>query len=1062
MLTCQFPPSPHLRKTPAGAIAKLLPENRGNPNPVAMGCFEPNLICSISLALFLLFSPSFSTPLLAQPALPPVSHLTGKDGLGFRLNTSMVEDKRRGFLWIGAQSGIWRYDGEALVKVYPKPEKNALSTDTYLAFTLFLADSWGDVWFFDDKKCIRRLSHTTGEVQTFYVRSEGRDSSITFQNTFYIGGMHEDRMGHIWAHTTSHGLVLFDENKGCFAPVRMSPAFDEPGGAGKIYEDAEGWFWFAYDGRPVRYNPETGEAWSNKNNPKKWPVFDLHASAFFVDSQQRMWLAEFKHGYRYDLKTHKVEQLSAVVSASGFAEDGLGRIWFGRYYNNSLTCYDPRTDHFEQYYPNENDPNGLHITNWIAFLQIDNRGVLWALDVANINAFDPVARQPFQLFKENPEDGEKSLPKGEVSDVFRGSDGRYYICYWTEYGGIVVVDSNFKVQEKLSWKLDKKDSHRNGFWNSIEDNEGKIWIAQQDGRFWIYDTATHQVRKIDCPEFKGSSPYLAMKDRHGDLWWGLWRSKGLTKWDSRTKKFTNYPILPANHGLVYNIIEGDSSIFWLATETGIIKFDRKTGQSLRNSLPPNADPTNRLKEVVVGLVKINDSTLVGGCIDGLFEFSLKTEKFKPIQPEGGEKAPMCMSPMLLDGTGAIYYGFVGGIVRFWPATKRLSIIPLTETVGFPFQGRIFPNSLHDGRFAIGANDRFLTLDIAALRNETPPPVPRVTLLLVDGDTLVLGRDLEKSLQLQHDENYFSLNFSSFLPSDGPVNYSYRLRGLRDGDEWSQPLETPSARFTNVPPGTYFFEVRASFANGPPSEVSSFLLEIMPPFWQTWWFRTLAAALFFGIIWLIFQNRLRQRLEKEAIRLRIARDLHDEVGSTLTTISILSESALRNVEADLEKTRLTGIGEKARSALSSMSDIVWAVNPQNDPMEKVVERMTRFASETLENAGISPVFNIEKEVFHLVLPMEKRKDFYLFFKEATTNVAKHSGASKAVFTLKKEGGQLVFELRDDGIGLPETQESSLGGNGLRNMAARAEALGAIFSIKNGASSGILVRLTMPIA
>ena len=169
-----------------------------------------------------------------------------------------------------------------------------------------------------------------------------------------------------------------------------------------------------------------------------------------------------------------------------------------------------------------------------------------------------------------------------------------------------------------------------------------------------------------------------------------------------------------------------------------------------------------------------------------------------------------------------------------------------------------------------------------------------------------------------------------------------------------------------------------------------------------------------------------------------------------------------MQLDLEKSRLTGIGEKARTALSSMSDIVWAVNPQNDPMDKVVERMIHFAAETLENAGISPVFNIEKEVYALHLPMENRKDFYLFFKEATTNVAKHSGASKAVFSMKKDNGHLVFELRDDGCGLPQKPETSLGGNGLRNMQARAAALGADFLIKNGEQSGVFVRLVLPIA
>jgi signal transduction histidine kinase/ligand-binding sensor domain-containing protein len=991
--------------------------------------------------------------------LPPVFHLTERDGLDSRYAASLVEDKQRGYIWIGTQSGIWRYDGETLIKVYPQKLAGGPSADTYLAITLFLADSNGDVWFFDDTKCVKRVMHTNGKIDTFYVNANGRNDPIEFYNTFYVGGMHQDRKGRIWANTTSHGLVFFDAKNNNFVPAPISHTLDHSGNTGKIYEDTEGWFWFANKLKPVRYNPETGEVWFDKNNPKQWPVFDLYASTFFVDSKQRMWLAEFSNGYRYDLKTQKVERLPELFHASGFVEDSLGYVWFGRYYNNFLTRYDPRTDTFERYYSNENDPHGLHIADWIAFVQMDSRGVLWALDVRNINAFNPVARQPFQVFKAEADGGATPLPKGEVSDVFRASDGRYYISYWMLDGGVVVLDSNFTLQEKWGWGHRKKDFHQKAGWNAIEDNEGHIWIAQQNGLLSIYDAKSQRLSKMICPEFKGTSPYLAMKDRSGNLWWGLWRSKGITKWDCRTKKFTNYPLIPDNHGLVYNIIEGDSSIFWLATEKGIIKFDHKTGKSLHNFLPPSSDSTNRFREVVVGLVKTNESTLVGGCTDGLFEFDLKTETYQLLQLNNGDKASLCMSPMMLDSTGNIYYGYVGGIVRFHTATRRISNIPLNETIGFPFQPRFFTSPLPNRRLAFSANDRFVILNIAALENEAPVPVPKVTLFMVDGDTTTVGHDIEQPIRLRHNENYFSLNFSSFAQPDQAIYYSYRLKGLKD--EWSQPTTTPNARFTNVPSGEYTFEVRAQLANGTPTRASAFRFEVLPPYWQTWWFRLLAMAALAILIRFVFRYRLRQQLEKEAIRQRIARDLHDEVGSTLTTISILSESVLRNVELDGEKARLSGIGEKARSAMSSMSDIVWAVNPQNDSMEKVVERMTHFASETLENAGISPVIDIEKEVFNLVLPMEKRKDFYLFFKEATTNVAKHSRASKAVFSMKKENGHLVFELRDDGVGLPEGQKDGLGGNGLRNMRARAAALGADFSMGNGEKQGFFVRLRLPL-
>ncbi len=318
--------------------------------------------------------------------------------------------------------------------------------------------------------------------------------------------------------------------------------------------------------------------------------------------------------------------------------------------------------------------------------------------------------------------------------------------------------------------------------------------------------------------------------------------------------------------------------------------------------------------------------------------------------------------------------------------------------------------------------------------------------------------MAKELVIDHSQNYITFNFSSSYDPRTTTFY-YQLEGFDKG--WFIAFMQPSATYTNLDGGSYVFKVRAVDVEG--TEIrgnTRFMLRVRPPFYQTWWFILGATLISFFLIRFIFRYRLRQQLEKEDIRRRIARDLHDEVGSTLTTISILSESVLRQMELDGEKARLSGIGDKARTAMSSMSDIVWSINPQNDSMDKIVERMIRFATDTLEPLGISAVFDIEKEVYALQMPMEQRKDFYLFFKEATTNVAKHSGATRALFSLKKTGRQLLFTIEDDGKGLPPQPQGSLGGNGLRNMQARTEALGAEFLMKNNGEYGIFVSLRIP--
>jgi len=216
---------------------------------------------------------------------------------------------------------------------------------------------------------------------------------------------------------------------------------------------------------------------------------------------------------------------------------------------------------------------------------------------------------------------------------------------------------------------------------------------------------------------------------------------------------------------------------------------------------------------------------------------------------------------------------------------------------------------------------------------------------------------------------------------------------------------------------------------------------------------------------IYRRRHRRRAEQREAetRQRIARDLHDEVGSTLSAISILSQSSSPDQQTGLDQARFGNIGDKARAAMESMSDIVWAVNPQNDSMQQIIQRMVSFASETLESAGIEPLFLISEGVEQLSLPLEKRKDFYLIFKEAVTNCVKYSHAKQVEVAMWTANNTLILNVKDDGKGFdPEGAESrgqTLGGNGLRNMYSRAAALGGSLEVKSGLGAGTAVRLTV---
>ncbi len=202
----------------------------------------------------------------------------------------------------------------------------------------------------------------------------------------------------------------------------------------------------------------------------------------------------------------------------------------------------------------------------------------------------------------------------------------------------------------------------------------------------------------------------------------------------------------------------------------------------------------------------------------------------------------------------------------------------------------------------------------------------------------------------------------------------------------------------------------------------------------------------------------QRRRSEALRQKIASDLHDEMGSTLSSISILSEAAQRNIPTEEAAQPLSTISERTRQVMDTMSDIVWSVNPKNDEFGSVVMRMREFAAETLEAKNITLQFNSHESLQELELPMEQRKDFYLFFKEAINNAAKYAQAKQVVVNLTKNLNAIHLEIKDDGRGF-DPQKVKIG-NGLQNLQERANRLKGNFSLNSKENEGTTVTLTFP--
>ena len=272
----------------------------------------------------------------------------------------------------------------------------------------------------------------------------------------------------------------------------------------------------------------------------------------------------------------------------------------------------------------------------------------------------------------------------------------------------------------------------------------------------------------------------------------------------------------------------------------------------------------------------------------------------------------------------------------------------------------------------------------------------------------------------------------------------------------------TVNFFNLSGGEYDL----TFINKISLHQTKIYFSIEPVFWERWWFSpfvflilTIILGLTFYALYLI---RLRQQARTQLIRDNIARDLHDDMGSYLSSISILSQNVEKLSLNDPVKARqsLQKIGEIARQVMDTMGDIVWSINPAQDSMEQIIERMKDLGNEIFLNQAVEMEFLVSHSITKTNLSLENRRDFFLIYKEALTNIHKYANASKVLVELLNEGNTFMMNIKDNGKGFDKEnlpQYRTLGGNGLKNMQARAEKLDGKLMIESKIEEGTTIKL-----
>jgi signal transduction histidine kinase/ligand-binding sensor domain-containing protein len=449
-----------------------------------------------------------------------------------------------------------------------------------------------------------------------------------------------------------------------------------------------------------------------------------------------------------------------------------------------------------------------------------------------------------------------------------------------------------------------------------------------------------------------------------------------------------------------------------------------------------------------------------------------------------------------DRYGRIYFGTARGVDRLSPDTGRVRSFSVADGLPADFVSDSHRDS--NGNIWFATNGGVARLIPVPDRQEPPPNVWLGT-MRVAGDAYPLSdlgtsevniddlADWQNSLQVE----FFGIDFRA----GETLRYQYRLEGA-DGD-WSPPDTNRTVTFANLRPGKYRFLVRAVNSEGVAGEKPAVVsFTILPPLWQRWWFVLIVALVIAFAIVLVFRYRLanlrrinralseakaaeenlrkarEERLaEVEGVRARIATDLHDDIGASLTQIAILSEVAQARAAAGNGAVTepLGRITDVSNELVGTMSDIVWAINPTKDHLSDLTQRMRRVASDLLSPKNVVVHFHSRDEDKAVTIKTNARREVFLIFKESVNNISKHSGAKNVYIDLEIDQDLLLLRIRDDGHGFvfrPPSYEDTLSstgpsGNGLRNMQKRAAEMGGRFEISSEPGKGTTTFLTIPL-
>ncbi len=974
--------------------------------------------------------------------------ISAKEGLSSQLTNCIFQD-HLGFIWIGTAFGLNRFDGISCKTYYHnKKDSNSLVNNEVLSIAedkdnkLWIGTQEGISCF--DPGNEQFINYSAAGKGVYYFP---RENCFT-----YI-----DKLDNVWiGHNT--GLAMINDRS---APmVNMTLQLSPPGRSINQFvisflEDSKARFWIStsYGVQQIdrkKFSVIAHYFGDDKNAVTCRQIVEDRTGRIFVGTWGS-WIYSFDEIKNEFIKHHlqggnafEIIHCILPITESGTdylllgTESGLIKVSTKELLNDGAS--------FNVSVTNKLNPSSIS-NGLITDLFTDRSGNTWISTQEGVNKIDP-HKQQIRNFPITADLSNYTSPTNIVEDL----DDMNKL--WVVSGGTL-----FSYDKTTKQFSSLKRIEGMGSSGGLAKGKNNYWIATSRGLL----QCDRKMNLINLYR-KGSSLhdlstdwlYSVYEDHEGKVWIGT-ANKGINVLDPSTgliRKYLDDSTTIRITSFVNQLLEDSRHNIWIATTGGLYRYDRE--QDEFKAFRTNQQSGYAAKsDNILSLYESKDGKIWIGSREGLRWYSYKEDRFNVVNVDDNKLSDY-ISGIIEDEKGILWLATNNGLIQY--NVKENSFRSYSTLNGLPTNDLTFAFERDQtGNIFIGVPGQLTMIDpLKFVPNEITRPAI-ITSIAIDDHSVPFSN---KKIRIRYDQsitfNFISLNYSN---SDNN-SYAYQLSGFNN--DWINIGNNRSLLLPGLPPGKYTLNLKAANNDGIwDKEITHLSFIVTPPFWKTWWFIGLLILVTGSLIYIAYRYRLNQLLRMEKMRTRIATDLHDDIGATLSSISFYSEAVRQKAKEKLPEVTLTleKMGETSRRMVTSMSDIVWAIDPKNDDMEKMLQRMKLYAAELCSIKNINLQVDVDDKINNLKPGLEQRKNIYMVFKEALNNALKYSNCQTILLSLQHTGNQLTLQVADDGKGFDSNLDQ--GGNGLPNMKRRAAEMGGhltILSSGKGTTVELIIKIT----